>query len=213
MLLARRRCDETIGPLIGFDIPEPSRPRTPPAVRLRIFRMNFVTNVSRCEAQSILNGWTYDSSEQYPYSERMLFCDSAAELGTLFPRLHQKFRRLVYLDHFSHIHMKNISGPVVEGTRTQASFILQKWRRRVIAGFSDHHPWVAGVNKSLLYIPKYECRCCYFLQDFFDFLRVFGFIVDPFTPEAAMNVITRGLDRGTEEIKERSDLPPLPNAL
>jgi hypothetical protein len=62
MLLARKRCEETIGPLIRFDAPEPSRPGTPPTVRLRIFRMNFVTNVPRCEAQSILNGWTYDSS-------------------------------------------------------------------------------------------------------------------------------------------------------
>jgi hypothetical protein len=88
MLLARGRCEETIGPLIEFDAPEPSRPRTPPTVRLRIFRMNFVTNMSRCEAQSILNGWTYDPEEQYPpRSERMLFCDWASELRTLFPRL------------------------------------------------------------------------------------------------------------------------------
>ena len=88
MLLARGRCEETTGPLIEFDVPEPSRPRTPPTVRLRIFRMNFVTNVSRFEAQSILNGWAYDSSEQYPpYSEQMLFCDWASELGTLFPLL------------------------------------------------------------------------------------------------------------------------------
>ena len=109
--------------------------------------------------------------------------------------------------------MKHIPGPVVEGIRTQASFILQKWRRRVIVGFSDHHPWVAGVDKSLLYIPKYECRRSYFFQGIFNFLHVVGFIVDLLTPEAAMNVITRGLDRGTEEIKERSDLPPLPNPL
>jgi len=88
MLLARGRCEETTGPLIEFDAPEPSRPRTPPTVRLRIFRINIVTNASRCEAQSILNGWMCDPSEQYPpYSERMLFCDWASELGTLFPRL------------------------------------------------------------------------------------------------------------------------------
>jgi hypothetical protein len=109
--------------------------------------------------------------------------------------------------------MKNIPAPVVEGIRTQASFILQKWRRRVIAAFSDHHPWVAGVDKSLLYMPKYECMHRYFFQNIFNFLRVVGFIVDLLTPEAAMNVITRGLDHGTEEIKERSDLPPLPNPL
>ena len=88
MLLARGRCEETIGPLIGFDTPEPSTPRTLPTVLLRTFRMNFVTNKCRCEAQSILNGWTCDPSEQYPpYSEPMLFCDWAAELRTLFPRL------------------------------------------------------------------------------------------------------------------------------
>ena len=127
--------------------------------------------------------------------------------------LHQKFRLLVYLDHFSHIHNENIPGPVVEGIRTQASFILQKWRRQVIAGFGDHHPWIAGVDKSLLYIPKYECRRCYFFQGIFNFLCVVGFIVDLLTPEAAMNVIIRVLDRGTEEIKKRSDLPPLPNPL
>ena len=109
--------------------------------------------------------------------------------------------------------MKHIPGPVVEGIRTQASVVLQKWRRRVIVGFSDHHPWVAGVDNSLLYIPKYECRRSYFFQGIFNFLHVVGFIVDLLTPEAAMNVITRGLDRGTEEIKERSDLPPLPNPL
>jgi hypothetical protein len=80
MLLARGQCEETIGPLIEFETPEPSNPRTPPTVPLRIFRMNFVTNISRCEAQSILNGWTCDPSEQYPpYLELMLFCDWDAE--------------------------------------------------------------------------------------------------------------------------------------
>jgi len=109
--------------------------------------------------------------------------------------------------------VENIPGPVVEGIRTQASFILQKWRRRIIAGFSDHHPWIAGVDKSLLYIPKYDRRCRYLFQNTSNFLRVVGFTVDLFTPEAAMNAITRGLDHGPKEIKERSDLPPLPNPL
>jgi hypothetical protein len=38
-LLARKRCEETIGPN-RFD-PEPSQPTDSPTVPLRIFRMNF----------------------------------------------------------------------------------------------------------------------------------------------------------------------------
>ena len=46
-------------------------------------------------------------------------------------------------------------------------------------------------------------------------LLIFGWfyvIADLLTPEAAMNAITRGFDH-RREIRERSDLPPLPNAL
>ena len=173
MLLARGRCEETIGPLIGFDDPEPSRPQTPPTVPLRMLRINFLTKVYRREAQNILNGWTCVPSEQYPpHSELMLFCDWASELWTLFPHLipnefvcsknfkrwvgpltevqkimafnkamvnhkleevknlfvrsisfypiqtdiifpHQRSGLLLYLDLFSHIHMKHIPGPVL----------------------------------------------------------------------------------------------------
>ena len=72
----------------------------------------------------------------------------------------QKFRLLIYLDRLSHIHMTNIPSHVVEGIRTQAAFVLQTWRRRVVLGFNDHHPWVAvaGLVKLLRYIPKYDCR-------------------------------------------------------
>ena len=87
-LLARERCKETIGPLIGLDPPDPSRPQTSPIVPLRIFRMNSLANISRYEALGILNGWTCEPSEQYPpYSESRLFCDWASELQILFPRL------------------------------------------------------------------------------------------------------------------------------
>jgi hypothetical protein len=91
-LLARRRCEETLGPLMGLDSPEPSRPQTSPTIPLRI-RMNFLTNISRYEAQGFLNGWTGELSEKYPpYSESRLFCDWASELRILFPRLtHSKF--------------------------------------------------------------------------------------------------------------------------
>ena len=88
-LLARKRCEETI----GSDPPESSSPRTSPTVPLRIFRMDFLTNISKYEAQGILNDWTRESSEKYPpYSESRLFCDWASELRILFPHLiHNQF--------------------------------------------------------------------------------------------------------------------------
>jgi len=47
--------------------------------------MDFLANLSRFEAQSVLNGWTCEPCEHY--SESRLFCDWASELQTLFPRL------------------------------------------------------------------------------------------------------------------------------
>jgi len=66
--------------------------------------------------------------------------------------------------------MKNIPGPGVEGIRTPASVILPKWRCQVNPGFSDHHPWVAGLDKPLLYIPKYERTHFYFFKNIFEWL-------------------------------------------
>ena len=226
--IAKKRCEEATPPIrFDTDAPEPSHPLLH-TVPLRIFLMEFPTNLSSFEAQDIFNGWAYNPFEQCPpYSESRLFCDWASELQILFPSLkpsrfvgsksfkrsmesltsvqkimaftkamvnyklqevkhlfvsliqsflpfvrdysfrankynsfRQKFRVLVYLDRVSRIHMTNIPSHVAEGIRIQASSVLQKWRRRVILGFNDHHPWVevAGVSKFLRYIPKYECR-------------------------------------------------------
>jgi len=67
-----------------------------------------------------------------------------------------------------------------------------------------------GAGQAAALYSKIRAYALLFLQKH---LRVAGFIVDLLTPEAVTNVITRGLDRGTGEIKERSDLPLLPNAL
>jgi len=84
--LVRKRCKETIGPPINTDALEPPHPlQTSYTVPLRIFRMDFLANLSRFEAQSVLNGWTCEPCEHY--SESRLFCDWASELQTLFPRL------------------------------------------------------------------------------------------------------------------------------
>jgi hypothetical protein len=260
-LLARKRCEETIEP----DPPESSSPRTSPTVPLRIFRMDFHPNISKYEAQGILNGWTHESSGQYPpYSESRLFCDWASELRTLFPHLihnqfvcSQNFEKWVEpltgvqrimafnkamvnhkLQEVKYLFVRSIPFyystffetnkysltrnlgcwytwiifPVAEGIRTRASFILQRWRRRVLAGFSNHHSWVAGEDNSLVYIPKCRCKRHYPFQNRSTYIfGWFYFIVDLLTPEAAMNAITRGFDH-RKEIRERSDLPPLPDA-
>ena len=113
--------------------------------------------------------------------------------------------------------MRNVPSHVLEGIRTQASFVLQKWRRRVVLGFNEHHPWVAvaGLDKLLRYIPKSEggYPLFFFLKKKKILLNIwFGlaFIADKLTPEAVMSAVICGVNCGIEQTKERSDLLPLP---
>ena len=94
--LARKRCKETIGPPIASEPPHPLQ--TSFTVPLRIFRIYFLTNLSRFEAQGILNGWECKPCKHY--LEERLFVDWGWALQTLFPHLIPKGVRFVPSESF-----------------------------------------------------------------------------------------------------------------
>jgi len=142
--------------------------------------MDFLTNISKYEAQGTLNGWMHESLEQYPpYLESRLFCDWASELRILFPHLihnqfvcSQKFERWVEL-------LTRVQR-IIAFNKAMVSHKLQEVKHLFVRSISFYCSTLFETNEYsltrnsgcwytwtiyLVYIQRYSWPCCRGNQD------------------------------------------------